>query len=51
MRTPPSGPAVKYILIIFLLEQQPPQGVFVCDHAGRVISEFSLLERVYGVLI
>jgi hypothetical protein len=25
-----------------LVEQQPPQGVFVCDHAGRVINEFSL---------
>ena len=25
-----------------LAVQQPPQGVFVCDHAGFVISEFSL---------
>ena len=25
-----------------LVEQQPPQGVFVCDHAGRVINEISL---------
>ena len=25
-----------------LVEQQPPQGVFVCDHAGRVINKFSL---------
>ena len=24
-----------------LVEQQPPQGVFVCDHAGLVINEFS----------
>jgi len=24
-----------------LVEQQPPQGVFVCDHAGRVINKFS----------
>jgi len=24
------------------VEQQPPQGVFVCDHAGRVINKFSL---------
>ena len=24
-----------------LLEQQPPQGVFVCDYAGRVINKFS----------
>ena len=24
-----------------LVEQQPPQGVFVCDHAGRVISKLS----------
>ena len=24
-----------------LLEQQPPQGVLVCDHAGRVIHKFS----------
>ena len=25
-----------------LVEQQPPQGVFVCDHAGLVINKFSL---------
>ena len=25
-----------------LAEQQPLQGVFVCDHAGRVINKFSL---------
>ena len=25
-----------------LVGQQPPQGVFICDHAGRVVSEFSL---------
>jgi len=25
-----------------LVEQQPPQGVFVCDHAGLVVNEFSL---------
>ena len=25
-----------------LLEQQPPQGVLVCDHAGLVINKFSL---------
>ena len=24
-----------------LVEQQPPQGVFVCDHAGLVINKFS----------
>ena len=24
-----------------LVEQQPPQGVLVCDHAGRVINKFS----------
>jgi len=24
------------------LEQQPPQGVFVCEHAGLVINKFSL---------
>jgi len=24
------------------VEQQPPQGVFICDHAGRVINKFSL---------
>jgi len=24
-----------------LVEHQPPQGVFVCDHAGRVINGFS----------
>ena len=24
-----------------LVEQQPPQGVIVCDHAGLVINEFS----------
>ena len=26
-----------------LVEQQPPQGVFVCDHAGLVINKFSPL--------
>jgi len=25
-----------------LVEQQPPQGVFVCDHAGLVINKLSL---------
>ena len=25
-----------------LVEQQPPQGVLVCDHAGLVINTFSL---------
>ena len=24
-----------------LVEQQPPQGVLVCDHAGRVINKLS----------
>ena len=24
-----------------LLEQQPPQGVFACDHTGLVINKFS----------
>jgi hypothetical protein len=24
-----------------LVEQQPPKGVFICDHAGLVINEFS----------
>ena len=24
-----------------LVEKQPPQGIFVCDHAGRVINKFS----------
>ena len=23
-----------------LVEQQPPQGVFVCDHAGLVINQY-----------
>jgi len=27
---------------VILVEQQPPQGFFVCDHAGLVINEFSL---------
>ena len=30
-----------------LVEQQPPQGVFVCDHAGLVINKFSQL-AVHG---
>ena len=25
-----------------LVEQHPPQGIFVCDHAGLVINKFSL---------
>jgi len=25
-----------------LVEQQPPQGVFACDHAGLVINKLSL---------
>ena len=28
-----------------LVEQQPPLGVFVCDHAGLVINKFSSLQR------
>ena len=28
-----------------LVEQQPPQGVLVCDHAGLVINKFSLTVR------
>ena len=28
-----------------LVEQQPPQGVFVCDHAGLVIDKFSRVRR------
>jgi len=28
-----------------LVEQQPPQGVFVCDHAGLVINKFSRNRR------
>ena len=27
-----------------LVEQQPPQGVLVCDYAGLVINEFSKRE-------
>ena len=27
---------------LFLVEQQPPQGGFVCDHAGLVIDKSSL---------
>ena len=26
-----------------LVEQQPPQGVLVCDHAGLVINQLSLV--------
>ena len=29
-----------------LVEQQPPQRVLVCDHAGRVINKLSLAEAV-----
>ena len=32
-----------------LVEQQPPQGVFVCDHAGLVINKFSLSEQKISV--
>ena len=28
-----------------LVEQQPPQGVFVCDHAGLVIDKFCQVSR------
>ena len=28
-----------------LVEQQPPQGVFICDHAGLVINKISLHSR------
>jgi hypothetical protein len=31
-----------------LVEQQPPQGVFVCDHAGLVIDERSLEMGVFA---
>ena len=27
-----------------LVEQQPSQGVFVCDHAGLVINKFSKID-------
>ena len=33
---------VKFPVISNLVEQQPPQGVLVCDHAGLVINKFSL---------
>ena len=43
--TPPS-PFFKNVECVreteLLVEQQPPQGVFVCDHAGLVINKFSL---------
>ena len=26
---------------LILVEQQPPKGVFICDHAGLVINNFS----------
>jgi hypothetical protein len=26
---------------VILVEQQPPQGFFVCDHAGLVTNKFS----------
>ena len=31
-----------------LVEQQPPQGVFVWDHAGLVINQFSLAPAARG---
>ena len=31
-----------------LVEQQPPQGVLVCDHAGLVINQFSYARRGAG---
>jgi len=31
-----------------LVEQQPPQGVLVCDHAGLVINKFSSFTGVRG---
>jgi hypothetical protein len=31
-----------------LVEQHPPQGVSVCDHAGLVINKFSLGRGVHG---
>jgi len=34
-----------------ILEEQPaPQGVFVCDHAGPVITKFSGEEKFLGAL-
>ena len=30
---------------MILVEQQPPQGVFICDHAGLVINRISKNER------
>jgi len=32
-----------------LVEQQPPQAVFVCDHAGLVINKFPQVEFVARV--
>ena len=41
----PPSPVFKNVQCVreteILVEQQPPQGVSVCDHAGRVINEFS----------
>ena len=31
-----------------LVEQQPPQGVFVCDHAGLVVNKISRLQNLDG---
>ena len=34
-----------------LVEQQTPQGVLVCDHAGRVINKLSLARGQAGLVI
>ena len=42
----PPSPLCKNVSCVreteILVEQQPPQGVFVCDHAGLVMNKFSL---------
>ena len=40
-----SSHCVLHPTVGILVEQQPPQGVFVCDHAGLVINTFSTVER------
>ena len=49
LRLAPPSPFLKNMPCVrkteILVEQQPPQGVFVCDHAGPVINKFSLFEQ------
>ena len=51
----PPSPFFKNVLCVreteILVEQQPPQGVFVCDHVGLVINKLSHIDALSCLLV